>query len=98
MANLKLNSVVRSKNMTVMQAKLIQVQGDEEEFDDLIGTKGKLQLIGPSSPHNWFHPEGSGDTLSLAVKRSVKKDDKIKVFTKYGNIFTFRQLIVPNKL
>lgn len=76
--------------MSNKQVRLIEVQGDQEEFADLIGTEGELQLIGPSSPHNWFNPDERGDSLSLAVKRSVEKDGNIKVYTKLGNTFTFK--------
>ena len=69
-----------------MNARLISVKG-EEEFADLIGVYGTLNL-----EHNWFLPNDDGDMLSFLVKRKTFVDDKVKVFTKLGNIFTFRVL------
>ena len=69
--------------------RLIEVLGDQEDFADLIGTEGELHLDGTN---NWFLPEHRGDMLSLAIKRKVEGDGKVKVHTKLGNTFTFRLL------
>jgi hypothetical protein len=71
------------------RVRLVEVQGDQEEFADLIGTEGVLQLGGN---HNWYNPDNLGDTLQLAVKsvHHRKESDRVSVKTKLGNTFTFR--------
>lgn len=78
-----------------MKARLVEVQGDQEEYADLIGTNGTLYLEGNN---NWYLPANRGDHLSFAVKRKVNiAPDKVRVFTKLGNVFTFRLLTVPTE-
>lgn len=78
----------------VRKAKLVGVEGDQEEYADLIGLEGKLRIDPKStdSAINWFNPEGSGETLSLSRKRVSEKDGKVRVHTRLGNTFTFRLL------
>jgi hypothetical protein len=77
------------------KARLVEVQGDQEDFADLIGTTGTLYLEGNN---NWFLPENRGDHLSFVIKRKVNvAPDKVRVFTKLGNTFTFRLLTVPTE-
>ena len=80
---------------TKRQVKLIEVQGDQEEFSDLIGLTGTLRLDDKctDSAVNWFSP-GGGDVLSIVRKRVVEKDGKVSVFTHLGNKFVFK-IIVP---
>lgn len=68
-------------------AKLVGVEGDQEEFADMIGTTGRLYL---NTGNNWFGPKGSSESITLTRKRVTRKDDKIRVHTKLGNVFTFR--------
>lgn len=77
---------------TVRMAECIGVEGDVEEFDDLIGTKGKkgkLRLDPKSTEMsvNWFN---GGDPVNFARKRVTEKDGIVKVFTTLGNVFKFR--------
>lgn len=76
------------------KVKLVSVEGDQEEFADLIGASGELRLdpASKSSELNWFNPAGRGDSLGLSRKRVTEKDGKVKVFTQLGNCFTFRLL------
>jgi len=76
------------------KVRLVNVEGDQEEFADLIGTEGDLHLhpTSASSELNWFNPEGRGDSLGLSRKRVTEGNGKVKVFTKLGNCFTFRLL------
>ena len=68
-------------------ARLVSVEGDQEEFADMIGTTGRLYL---NTGNNWYGPKGSASPLNLARRRVIRKGDKIRVHTKFGNIFTFR--------
>ena len=72
-----------------IQAKLIEVQGNQEEFADLIGETGELHLE-PSN--DWFLPQNSNDTLTMSRKRFVDKDCKITISTALGNKFVFRPI------
>lgn len=74
------------------KVRLVNIEGDQEEFADLIGTEGELRLdpANKSSDLNWYNPKGRGDTLGLSRKRVTETGDKIKVFTELGNCFTFR--------
>lgn len=74
------------------KVRLVAVEGDQEDFADLIGTEGVLRLdpVSTDSGINWFNPTGSGETLTLSRKRVTEKNGKVKVFTKLGNVFTFR--------
>jgi hypothetical protein len=72
----------------------VSVEGDQEEYADLIGTEGELRLDPKSTDSgiNWYNPKGSGETLTLSRQRVTEKDGKVKVRTKLGNTFTFRLL------
>jgi len=74
------------------KVRLVNVEGDQEEFADLLGTEGELRLdpTSKSGELNWYNPKGRGDTLGLSRKRVTEKDGKVKVFTQLGNCFTFR--------
>lgn len=74
------------------KVRLVSVEGDQEEYADLIGTEGDLRIDPKSTDSgiNWFNPEGTGETLTLARKRVIEKDGKVIVHTKLGNKFTFR--------
>ena len=76
-------------------AKLIGVEGDQEEFADLIGETGRLFL---SPGNNWFSPKGSGESLTMTRKRAAEKDGKIRVSTKLGNVFIFRKVETEQKV
>ena len=70
------------------RAKLLSVEGDEEEFEHLIGVMGHLHLS--NNNNNYFLPENSGEILSLLRKEVSKKDSKIEVVTKLNNVFIFK--------
>lgn len=74
------------------KVRLVNVEGDQEEFADLIGAEGELRLdpASKSSDLNWFNPNGRGDSLGLSRKRVTEAQGKVKVFTVLGNCFTFR--------
>ena len=67
--------------------RLINVDGDQEDFADLIGTEGKIH---PTSEGLTFMPNNRGDWLSMRPKRKTWKDGKVKISTTLGNTFTFR--------
>lgn len=77
---------------SVRRVRLVAVDGHQEEYADLLGTEGELRLDPHSTDSgvNWYNPEGSGETLTLSRRRVIEKDGKVKVFTKRGNVFTFR--------
>lgn len=68
-------------------AKLVRVEGDQEEYADMIGQTGRLYL---SPGNNWFAPSGWGESLTMSRKRASKKDDRIRVSTHLGNVFVFQ--------
>lgn len=72
-----------------VSAKCIQVEGNQEEFSDLIGSIGKLRLdpVSKDPAVNWFT---GGNTVNFVRKKVVVKDGIVKVFTRVGNCFTFR--------
>ncbi len=70
-----------------MKVRLTAVEGDQEEFADLIGTEGELHL---SPGNNWYNPNGRGDSLQMESKRITRKEDRITVSTHLGNKFVFR--------
>jgi hypothetical protein len=74
------------------EVRLVGVEGDQEEYADLIGTEGVLRLDPHSTDSgiNWYNPNGSGETLALSRKRVTEKDGKVRVHTKLGNTFIFR--------
>lgn len=73
----------------MMIVVLCEVLGDQEEFADLIGARGKLDLDGPEGPT--FSPFKRGDWLTMeADKVTMKGDGRISISTKLGNTFTFR--------
>lgn len=74
--------------MTKHNVRLSEVQGDQEDFADLIGTTGVLTL----GDHNRYMPKDRGDWLTLDKKRITEKDGKITVSTKLGNKFVFKVL------
>ena len=76
----------------MQKVRLVEVQGDQEDFADLIGKAGKLHLVKTNDKLNTFFPDDRGDFLSLAVKRVTDKNDKIQVLTQFGNKFIFRKL------
>jgi hypothetical protein len=78
--------------------RLIEVQGDQEDFADLIGNNGVLSLSDKTTneDRNTFFPDNKGDFLSLLTKNIVEKDGKIIISTRSGNIFTFK-IIGENK-
>jgi hypothetical protein len=48
--------------LNMKKVRLVEVQGDQEEFADLIGTEGKLYLGGVNESgdrdgNNWYMPE-----------------------------------------
>lgn len=75
-------------------ARLVGVEGNQEEFADMIGTTGRLYL---NTGNNWYGPKGSGESITLTRKRVTRKDDKVRVHTKLGNVFTFRLVTESNK-
>jgi hypothetical protein len=74
--------------MELVSVKLISVTGNQEEFGDLVGTTGKLNLV---HGREWYHPTGA-ESVVLTRKRVSWKDGVIKIWTKLGNVFTFRAL------
>lgn len=72
-----------------MRAELIEVQGDQEEFADLIGEQGDLKLPGKNKGENYFLPD-SGDSLTMLVKNIRTNGNKTTVKTQWGNTFIFR--------
>jgi hypothetical protein len=74
--------------MDSLKVKLTAIEGDQEEFADLIGTTGKLFL---EPDREWYHP-AAGEPVVLKRKRVVREGDRIQVFTHLGNVFTFRAL------
>lgn len=73
---------------TKIRAKLVNVQGDQEEFSDLIGETGTLFL---SKGNNWF--AAGGDCVELQRKRLTKRENgDIRLSTHLGNRFTFRPM------
>ena len=78
------------------RVRLVEVQGDQEDFADLIGQNGLLELSGKGEDQNTFFPDNRGDFLSLLIKKVVEKDGKIIVSTKLGNTFTFK-IVGENK-
>lgn len=74
------------------KAKLVEVQGDQEEYADLIGATGELQLheTDKSAELNWFSPKNRGDTLGLTRKTVTENGKKVVVSTRMGNKFTFQ--------
>lgn len=73
------------------QAKLIEIQGQQEEYADLIGLVGKLQLhpTKKSSELNWFNA-GSSGFVQFTRKKVTENDGKVSVQTSLGNTFIFR--------
>jgi len=69
------------------QATLVGVEGDQAEFADMIGQTGRLFL---APGNNWFGPKGWGESLTMTRKRASRKDDKVRVSTRLGDVFTFR--------
>lgn len=67
-------------------AKLVAVEGNQEEYADLIGVTGRLHLNPKCC--NWFG--NGGDSVEFRRKRVTRKEDKIRVHTKLGNVFVFR--------
>lgn len=81
------------------KVRLVSVDGDEpEEFADLIGSEGSL---GPAAVADGkrltFMPANRGDWLTMSVKRETTTGDKVRIFTKLGNTFTFRLLKIPRQ-
>lgn len=69
------------------KARLVAVEGDQEEFADLIGTSGEL---GETVEGLCFWPEGRGDFLGMrpaGVPCCI--GGRLHVTTKLGNTFTF---------
>ena len=75
-----------------MKVRLVNVQGDQEDFADLIGSNGTLQQL---SDGLTFMPDNRGDWLTMKPRRKQEKDGKIIVSTTLGNTFTFRLLNLP---
>ncbi|MGH7175679.1 MAG: hypothetical protein ACREGR_04970 [Minisyncoccia bacterium] len=74
----------------MMKVRLVEVQGDQEEFADLIGCNGRLTDL--RADGRTFMPDGRGDFLTMVNKRTTRKGDRVKVATKLGNVFVFRVL------
>lgn len=68
------------------RVQLIDFEG--EEFNDLVGAEGDLYL---SENHNWFNAKGR-DFVTLVVDKTMEKDDKVCVYTLFGNIFVFKEV------
>jgi len=83
--------------MCCRKVRLVNIEGNQAEYADLIGLDGTLRIDPTSSDPaiNWFNPHRSGETLSLARKRVIEKNGRVKVFTKLGNCFTFRLEVNP---
>jgi hypothetical protein len=78
------------------RVQLTEMKGDQMEFADLIGTKGKLQRLREGLT---FFPEHRGDWLSMDARYVSDDGQTVKVRTKRGNTFTFEvQNEVPTLL
>lgn len=72
-----------------MRVKLLWVEGDAEEFADLIGLEGELKgprlgdfIFLPDKRTDWVTLEGATETLDEKGRRRIK--------TGLGNTFVFR--------
>jgi len=72
----------------VIKARLFEVQGDQEEFADIIGERGEIHL---TDGDNWFSPE-CGQSVTFIKKRITKKDGVITITTGMGNTFRFKAI------
>jgi hypothetical protein len=72
-----------------VHVKLVAIKGNQEEFADMIGTVGMLDLTHGKERYR----ATGGDSLRLMRKRVSWKDGQIRVFTTFGNVFTFRALV-----
>jgi hypothetical protein len=71
-----------------VRVALVSITGDQEEFADLVGTIGTL-FLEHGEERYW---PNSNDPVRLARKRVSWKNGTIRVFTRLGNVFTFRAL------
>lgn len=69
------------------RVRLVGVQGDQEEFADLLGTVGSL--VKTKADGLCYMAEGSGDFLSMVGALVRRVETKIYVETAVGNVFTF---------
>lgn len=76
-------------NEAVLQGRVRGVNRAHELANQLQGDL-RIDPKSTDSGINWFNPEGTGETLTLARKRVIEKDGKVIVHTKLGNKFTFR--------
>ena len=76
---------------TDRKCRLVEVQGDQEDFADLIGRNGHLTLsdLGDDE-RNVFVPESRGDWLSMLVKSVREMGDRVTVVTEMDNTFVFK--------
>jgi len=74
-----------------LKVELIEVQGDQVEFADLLGCSGKLEMEGERG-YSVFYPENRGDWLHMSKIKSRKEGDKISIFTTLGNKFVFKAI------
>ena len=70
------------------KAKLTQVEGDQEEFSDLIDREGILMRLSEGLA---FTVKGS-DSLTMHARYVSDNGEKVVVSTKLGNKFTFKVL------
>ena len=66
-------------------AKLVKMEGNQEDYADLIGLEGRLYL---DKNNNWFGTSGGG-CLTLSRKKVTQKANLIRVSTHLGNVFYF---------
>lgn len=78
--------------MNARKVCLLAVEGNREEFLDLIGTTGKLT---PTSESIAFVPDDGKDWLFIKKKRQSIKKGKLRIVTELDNIFVFRLLEKP---
>lgn len=71
-----------------IQVILSKVIGDQEEYGDLLGVRGKLKI---DTGRATFFPNDRGDWLRMDRKRVTDSGDKITVSTRLGNKFVFRK-------
>ncbi len=72
-----------------MRVRLVGVTGDQEDFADLIGTEGKLELAIDKAV---YMPDNRGDWLTMKRRRVLHAGGMVTVATKLRNTFTFKKL------
>ena len=72
--------------------KLIEVQGSQLEFADLIGAVGPIRHTVDGLT---FLPDGRGDWLCMRPTAQQRTGTKFSIKTGYGNTFVFEEAVGP---